>query len=264
MPPTKESLAPWSISKGQVAYNCNLQFRLKYIERAKKQHIESSAGRIGAAAHEFIEQYMKGDAYELAYRKAVINNKLTRKETLTLATYKDAVLSFVERFTKWRETLGVSDEDYFIEKDVSFDKDCNPVGYWDKSSFFRGKWDIGALVRRAGKLYVVIIDHKTGAPKEDLERYKDQLWSYMASALIMYPDLAGAQSAIHWMQADDPSKAIVWGSMINREQIEDEILPWFWEYFDAAGKKGLDTPVPEKGWYCDFCEYRYRCPLFSK
>lgn len=259
-----KKFAPWSISKAKVANNCTFRFNLQYVKRKKQRRIERPEGRIGAAAHEFVEDCLAGDDYRLAYKKAVISNKLTRDETLELATYKNAVLAFVERFTKWRKKMGVKDDDFFIEKDVAFDRDRNITGYWDKeATFYRGKWDIGALVRRNGKLYVVILDHKTGAPKDSLDRYQDQLWSYVASAKVLYPDLAGAQSAIHWMRAEDPSDAIMWGPMISADKIENEVMPWFWEYFDDAGKKGLETPVPKKGWYCDFCGYKHLCPIFK-
>lgn len=255
---------PWSISKAQVANNCTLRFNLQYIEKAKQQRIERPEGRIGAAAHEFVEDCLEGKDYREAYKKAVVSNRLTREETLELATYKDAVLGFVKRFTAWRDKMGVSVDDFFIEKDVAFDRDRNITEYWGKDSFFRGKWDIGALVRRGGKLYVIIMDHKTGEPKDDLERYKDQLWSYVASAKVLYPDLAGAQTAIHWMKADDPKKAIVWGKMMSAEKIESEVMPWFWDFFAEAGEKGQGVPVPTQGWFCDFCGFKYRCPLYRK
>lgn len=256
-------LTPWSISKGQIAHGCTLRFSLQYIEKAQKQKIERSEGRVGAAAHLFVEYCLQGDDYKVAYQKAVVDQRLTRNETLQLATFKDAVLRFIDRFATWRDKMNVADDEFFIEKEVAFDKDKNLTGYWDSETFFRGKWDIGALVRRSGKLYVIIIDHKTGVPKDNLERYQDQLWSYVASAKILYPELAGAQPAVHWMRADDPDDSIVWGPMISARRIEDDIMPWFWEYFEEASSKGLDTPVPKKDWYCDFCPFRYRCPLFA-
>jgi len=264
-----KDLEPWSISKGQVAHACNFRFNLKYIKREKGKRIERPEGRIGSAAHEFVEDCLKGMAYKTAYKKAVVANRLTRNETLTLATYKDAVLAFVKRFAAWRDKLGVSTEDFFIEKEVAFDRETNLTGYWDKNTFFRGKWDIGAIVKRGDKRYVIVIDHKTGTPpgptdEDPLSKYKDQLWAYIASAKVLYPDLVGAQAAIHWMKAEDPEDAIVWGPMISAEKISQEVMPWFWKYFGDAGNKGVATPIPTKGWYCGFCEFRYRCPLFRE
>lgn len=264
MTPRKESLAPWSISKGKVAHNCTLRFNLKYVEKAEKQKVEASAGRIGAAAHVFVEECLKGVDYKKAYKKAVMSQVLTREETLELATFKNASLDFVDRFTKWRENMGVSESDFFIEKEVAFDRNKNESEYWGDNTFFRGKWDVGAIVRQNNRMYVVILDHKSGQPKEDLGRYRNQLWSYIASAYVMFPQMAGAQTAIHWMKEEDRSNAIAWGPMVSADNIEEKVMPWFWDYFEEAEEKGVSDPVPSEGWYCDYCEYKYRCPLFKE
>lgn len=256
------SFAPWSISKAQVAHNCTLQFNLKYAKKERGKTVVRSEGRVGAAAHEFMENILAGHPVDFAYKKAVIDNKLARNETLTLATYKDAVLQFRDRIAAWRMKMGVRDTDFFIEKEVAFTREMEVVDYWDKTAYYRGKWDIGALVQRNDGLYVIIMDHKTGQPGEDLSRYKDQLWAYIASAMVMYPHLSGAQTAVHWMKAETPKEAIVWGDMYKADQIKAEILPWFFSYFDAANARGNDVPLPSQGWQCDFCEYKYKCPLF--
>ena len=262
-----QDLTPWSISKGQVAQDCSLRFNLKYIKRERGQKIERPEGRIGSAAHLFLERCLKGEDYKSAFMKSSIDEKLTREESLELATFKDPVLRFVKRFNAWRKKMGVGDDSFFIEKEVSFSRDKVPTGFWDTDTFFRSKWDIGAIVEKGTGKHVVIIDHKTGTPPaagdpDPLGKYRDQLWSYIASAYIEFPDLAGVQTAIHWMREDDPKHSIMWGQAMSKDRIVAEILPWFWKYFAEATDKGCGTPTPKKGWYCDFCEYRYKCPLF--
>lgn len=265
---TEDDLTPWSISKGQIAQNCSFRFHLQYIQRAPKQTIERPEGRIGSAAHLFVENCLQGMDYKLAFRKAAMSNPMTRNEILELKTFKDNALGFVDRFTQWREKMGVGDDAFFIEKEVAFNDKMEPSEYWGDDTFFRGKWDIGAIVERRGKRYVIIIDHKTGNPpasdaNNPLGKYQDQLWSYIASAFVLYPDIAGAQTAINWLREDDDDLATMWGKMVPRKEIQEEVMPWFWRYFDEASNNVMQRPTPNKGWYCDFCAYKYKCPLFD-
>lgn len=252
--------APWSISKAKVAYDCNQRFFWKYQERLKGRRVERSEGRLGTAVHQILERTLQGDEYDKAFRMAAIDAKLTRNEMLTLATFRDSVMRFLERFGAWCEKYGVKKEDILIEEELSITANLTPTGYWSTDSLMRGLIDIGVRVRLDGKLFIVIIDHKTGNPRE-MDEYVTQLKAYGVMACAFYPEVEGVQPVIHWPKAEEPQDVFDWGPMWTREQIETELVPWLHSFLDGANERGLAEPKPVVGWYCEYCEFRHRCPL---
>lgn len=256
---TSEALRPWSISKAGVAHQCGLRFHLKYVIRSQdKREIIRPEGRIGKAAHDVQERVLRGEPFDKAFKSAVIREKLTRNEMLEAVTYKTAIQKFTQRFSAWAKKFNA--EKILLEHEVSILRDLTPCDYWDKRAFFRGVWDVGVLLRAEDGLRVVILDHKTGAPKE-LSVYEDQLNSYLVTAYALYPELVGAQTAIHWLQAANDASAIDWGPFVSTAHIKETLVPWFLDHLDTATTKGLTSKVPVRGWYCGFCEFQHVCPL---
>jgi len=255
--------APWSISKAKTAYQCSQQFHWKYKERLKGRRIERAEGRVGIAVHKLLERMLQGEEYDMAFRKSAIDAKLTRPEMLTMATFRDAATRFMERFYAWCDRYGVDRKnDIFVEEALSITRDLKPTKYWGDDSLIRGYLDLGVRVRLQGELYVVIIDHKTGNPSE-MERHLQQLKVYSVMACAFHPEVAGVQPVIHWPKAEETKDVFDWGPMWSREYVEQELAPWLFEYLDGANAQGLADPEPTQGWFCDYCEFRHRCPLFG-
>ncbi len=257
------SFAPWSSSKISVVDSCTLRFHFKYRLRDKGAPIARSEGRMGAAIHEFLELRLRGEAMDVAFRKAAVGNKLVHNEVLALAAARESTDRFMRRFSAWCAKKGVTKDRVFIEKDVMITHAYEAASdYWGKDVLYRGKWDIGVVIPSAEGPVVVIIDHKTGERRET-QKYQDQLWSYIASAYYTYPDLQGAQGALHWLDEDDAKESIQWGKYFSRERIEGLVLPWFVRQLQGAETRTQEPPVPTSSWMCNFCEYRHKCPLYK-
>jgi len=253
------SNAPWSISKANMAHECTYRFHMRYTKRAKGRRIENSAGRIGTAVHDILDRMLQGTEFKRAFVNASIQ-KLTRKEILELKTHEEGIKRFIERFADWRDKMGKPE--VYPEVQMAITEELGETGYWDKDAYFRGVLDISTVVTRGDQKYAVIIDHKTGMPS-DIEKYKPQLDSYVAMASVVYPDIVGAQAAIHWVRAQEAAdeEVIAWGPMYKRPVIEKLILPQFLEHLQSAEARAQERPTPTEGWYCEFCEYQDSCPI---
>jgi len=250
---------PWSISKANLAHQCTLRYHLKYSKRVAGHHIESSAGRIGSAAHQILEKMLKGDDFRTAFVAAAMS-KLTRTEQLELKTYESGILRFLQIFGEWRTKMGRPE--VYPELQLAVTADLVGTDYWDSDAFFRGVLDISAVVTKNGEKFAIIVDHKSGDVTE-IDKYMDQLDAYVAISSIIYPEVVGAQAAIHWLRAESSldQKPIVWGPMYYRTEIEETILPKFLKHLAEAEERVRGRPVPTAGWYCTFCEYQKTCPI---
>ena len=253
------SHAPWSISKANVAHECTLRFHLRYTKKATGRHVESSAGRIGTAVHDIIDRMLRGENYPSAFKSAAIKN-LTRPEILELKTHERGILRFMAMFADWRARQGRPE--VYSELQAAITEDKTATGYWDADCYFRGVMDISAVVTKVDDKFAVVIDHKTGQVS-DIAKYQEQLEAYVVFAAIIYPDVSGAQAAIHWIQAEEAleQKPIVWAPMYRRDVIENVIAPRVFARLRSAEELSRGRPTPTEGWYCDFCEYRDSCPI---
>lgn len=248
-------LSPWSMSKVQAAVNCPFRFRVKYVERKKGHEPKRSAGRVGIAAHAAIEKYLLNVDLKRALHEAAIDNKLTTPEIEELVSYTQHILSFVQRLDTFKKAKNVSEQ--FVEKRFGLTVDNRPTKFFPKKGrdepvFFRGVWDI---CLRAREKYIIIIDHKSGAVKE-IDTYRDQLRLYAIAAVHVFPNVAGVQSALHFLQSEE----IVWDKLELTEKIKAEYFPWYVDFLSRAAQEAANTHA-RKGWYCGFCEYTDLCPL---
>lgn len=250
------------MSKANAAFNCPFRFQLKYVKKTKGHKPRSSAGRVGIAAHEAIEHYLKGMELSQAIHRANVKQRLTTPEMEEVVAFAHSIREFKNRLDAFRQEKGVTET--FIEKKFGLSIDFQPTKFFTKANdsvqvFFRGVWD---LCLRAKEKYMIIIDHKSGAVKTNdqgnatLDSYEDQLNLYAIAALNVFPNVAGVQSAIHYMQSGE----IIWDDMRSAETIRSTLYPWFYEYLNRAAKEAL-SPAARKGWHCSFCEYTDLCPL---
>ena len=255
---------PWSVSKADTAHACNQRFHFKYASTEKGYQVTRSDGRIGRAVHHILELMLQGTEFSAAFRGAAINNGLTRKEMYELKTFTDKIHRFMKRYADWSSRYKIEEE--LVERQIAIREDITECGYWDSDAYLRGVIDLGVRVRRGDATYLIVIDHKSGQPKE-IDNYKNQLWAYHVMALGAYPDIAGVQAAIHWLRAEDvleergEQKVIEWYPMQSAETIRETMVPWLHDYLGTAQAQGEAEPVPTEGWYCNFCEYQHVCPL---
>lgn len=259
---TVRNHAPWSVSKAAVAHDCTLRFNLKYVAKRAGKRSVGTAAKVGSAVHLFLEYRLQGIDVETAYVQTLRQEKLTRPEQRKLQEFVQPAARFLDRFRAFLDKRSVPEDATSIEFGVAFTRDRVLVDYWDKSAYWRGKWDIGVYIPDGARPRAIIMDHKTGNPlHKKPERYETQLKSYLVSALIAQPELRTAQTVIHWVREDDASKLFDWGKPKTRSAIEAELVPWFFEYYDAAQKRTEEPPMPTAGDYCRFCEYTKVCPL---
>lgn len=250
---------PWSISKANVAHQCQYRYHLQYSKKTKGHRVESSAGRIGTAVHGILERMLAGGDYRESFIAEAMAG-LTRPETLDLKTFESGIHRFVAMFKSWRRKMG--GPEVYLEHQLAFTEAGALSEYWGDDTYFRCVYDIYTLVERDGKLYALVFDHKTGDPS-DIDKYSAQLNSYLATAILTNPEVAGAQAAIHWVKAEEKKdeKPVVWGKMYTREDVLTSVVPSLREYLQAAEALTQERPKPTEGWYCDFCQYQKICPL---
>lgn len=257
---------PWSISKLTAARECPCKFYLQYIKKEKQEKTTDPRGRIGDAVHRTIELMLHGQSDEFALRKSAIDAKLTTNEAETLLEYKPKIFEFLDRLKTYREKQKVQKE--FVELKFGLTQSLKPTKFFAKDVFFRGIWD---LVLTLQKPVIIIIDHKSGKPKETPQGEVEaqdpaQLKSYAVAAKHLYPNindepLKGIQSAIHYVKAG----LIKFEEFISAEQIEEEYVPWLVNHInESVVNITEENPKAQRGWACAFCGYKNTlCPLFN-
>lgn len=256
-----EDFNPWSVTKAKIAHNCSLRFNWQYVNKVPGKKVERAEGRIGKAVHQILERMLLGHTWKKAFFQAALDASLTRTEMQELDTFKDSVHRFLDRFSAFCEKNNVSEDEIYVEHDLLVFRDLTSCDdYWEDDLWIRGVVDVGVRVIRNEDPYMIIIDHKTGRPRE-IDEYMTQLRTYAVMTMGVFPDVAGVQAAIHWPRAEDPKDVFSWGPMWPKEYVLETLYPWLSEYLGEAAAKGLADPTPQQGWYCDYCQFRYRCPL---
>lgn len=245
---------PWSISKLDVAKNCALRFKYKYIDKEREPEVSDGRGRVGKAAHLALELTLKGQDLSRAMKKAAIDEKLTTTEADDLLAYKANVIDFLDRYAKYKEKHQATGQ--FVEKRFGLTEDFKPAAFFGKDVFFRGVIDLGVLLPDE---VMIIIDHKSGQ-RYSVNKYASQLKSYAIAGIAMNPKTTGVQTALHWVK----DKAIDWAKFTSREEIENKLKPWLVEYINNCTETiVVDAPQPNKGPWCTFCGYKAKCPSWA-
>jgi len=254
--------APWSLSKAQLAKNCSFRFDLQYVKKVKStEPPKSSAGRIGTAAHEALEHYLKQPTHDpeqlkRALTRGAVDNELTTPEIEDLMSLAHNMVRFRGRLEVIKQKFGVTEQ--LVEKRFGLTRDLKKTGFWSKKDvFFRGVWD---LVLRTKSGHVAIIDHKSGQPPKDLNDVKAQsraqLDTYAVSALTCFPEMPAVQTSLHFVQSEE----IIWTAKRTAEEIREKLVPWYHEFINGAAAE-VPSKAAHKGWYCAFCGHTQLCPL---
>jgi ATP-dependent exoDNAse (exonuclease V) beta subunit len=241
--------APWSISKADLGKQCGLKFQWKYVEKKKEQVSVRSEGRVGSAAHKAMELVLKGSDMQNAFTVASVDNKLTTKEIDDLMTFNGSITAFLQRIAKFKAKAPAIDT--LVEHQFGLTRELKPSTFFGKDVFFRGVYDFGLRLENRD---LVIIDHKSGAPSDDMSKYTNQLNSYALAGRQLFPEIKGVQSALHYLQ----DGSLVWGTYITTTEIDERLAAWLMTYLNES-VEGIDGK-PRPGWYCGFCGYASQCP----
>lgn len=246
--------APWSLSKAQTALTCPYRFDLKYIHKRKGMvPPKDSARKVGIAAHAALEMVLGGKDLKEAMIKAAVDENLTSTETEDLRSLGHNIKNFIERLGTFKKKKGVNEQ--HVEKKFGLTRGMRPTKFFGKSVFFRGVWDLCLISEDSSKKYLIVIDHKSGRTK-DLSYYTDQLKLYSLAGIHLFPDIAGVQSAIHFI----PDENIVWSTYNTAAIIRKLYYPWYIDLLNKAAA-GVPSKRAQKCWLCPFCEFHGECPL---
>jgi len=251
--------APWSMSKAALANNCSFSFNLKYVKKIRGARTSSAAGRIGNVVHKTLEKNLNGgtteEVKEAMYRESV-NQKLTSVEMEDALGYMHNIASFKERLDNYKKRHDI--ERTLVEKQFSLTKDFKETQYYGKESFFKGIWDLVLITK--DRKNIVIIDHKSGEAKEPdqaLEQYREQRQFYAIGAYYLFPGVENIYTSFHFVQSEE----IIWAQQPDTpDVIENEYLPWFYDYLNSSAEKAQKA-VPTESWFCSFCNHIAFCPL---
>ena len=256
---------PWSISKANLALQCSLRYSLQYVEKAPGVKPESGAGRVGQGVHSLLENAIKGrGTLESNFVEACVSSRLTHNEVYELKTYLRSVDRFVTRFRAFCEAQEIPPEHIWAEKYFGVDSDFNAVtDRWSKKTWLLGYSDLVVLSKRGDKSRILIIDHKSGEPSLETTKHADQLKVYGAMALAHWPDAEGVQVCLHWPREDDDTKMFAWESIWPAARIRDEFIPEIKGLIQRAEVAAAAPPAAARNEYCEYCQFKYRCPLFA-
>ncbi len=247
--------APWSISKAGVIQKCSQQFDFKYGPKKIKELEVFQQATVGVVVHKVLEMALDGTPLKIAFRHAIDQSGVTTNEIDEIMAFYDQLDRFVKRMTAFQKKHGVMPQNRYIERRWAIKPDFTSTTFFDKTGLFRGVVDFGMLT---AKQDLVIIDHKTGKPKDMLE-YDAQFKSYCVMALAVMPKIRGVQTAVNFTLTDQ----LVWNKFAPAEQIRSEYQPWLVEYLTKSCEKLLEKPVAVKGWYCGWCGYKSICTAFG-
>jgi hypothetical protein len=261
----------WSISKLKVLQKCPFQFYLKYVLKIKVPEIiggrqETLSADVGSAAHRILELVMKSksisESFALTKKEFVgagcSDGKLTEEQWVEhVENLEMAVSAFKDRMEAFSRRNPI--KRVFTEMRIGVTKDWEPCAFFDKDAYFRGIVDLCIQLENGD---LIIIDHKTGGGEGSLRPYETQLNSYKPLFHYGIDKIAGSQSAIHFIRAQD----VRMSQYHNQEEIEGKLRRALeWEFSGA-----VDT-VTELGYfkhicgsYCKWCEYASVCKAPGK
>lgn len=256
--PLAKQYGPWSISKAGVAETCAAQFKHKYILKTPEESVPS-ANTVGTHAHSILEFRIAGKSKDVARRLAAEKTPLTSNEADNLRALEDTIEEFLRKWDVFCARNKV--QKVMLEAEWAFTAEYKRTGFFSPDVYFRGKVDLAALT---GDRDLIVLDHKSGVSQDINGRFggkfKKQLWSYAAMALVNIDDLAGVRPGINFLQGDRYEK-IQWLDYIDAPRIQKLFVPWLFDTLNDAAEK-LVEPFPARPklrWPCEWCSYRPSC-----
>lgn len=244
---------PWSYSKLETARKCPFSFNRRYIDKVPAPYVENEAAKIGRMMHEILENCLKGQNINDAYKKVcIVKNQLTTHEMERCVGFRPRVISFLEKIKDFEIGNAVSRK--FVEIDVAITADFKPAGYWDKDPLplFRGKMDFGIL---NDKNYLCIIDHKTGDVPTKQYSFNQMLSYEVLSYYGLREPVKGVKTMLHFISTGD----ILQFDGVSEEDIVNKRKFEFIRFMESCVSE-IPSNTPKTGKHCDWCSYKTICP----
>lgn len=237
---TEEKLAPTirpiaavmahSHSRLQVFSQCPLSYRLTYIDKVPVE--SSDALEIGAAAHEFFEQWVKMQTplkrpYDDDVDKVVLDvaSKCFQKEARDQSNFKD-YLEICKTFTKEYKP----DPQYPVviaEMQIAFDRNWLKCGWFEPEVKFRAKIDRLELPRQWDPgdsepiKKIRVTDYKTGYAGA-MDSFQLDVYALVAS--LLYPDLEQVEIQFYYVKSGFKSAKLLEVKDLDVTKIQLEAL----------------------------------------
>jgi len=197
---TTETLKPMSHSHSRLVTfsQCPLSYRLAYIDKVPAE--SSDALEIGAAAHEFFEEYVS-KGLEIRFEKDqdaidAMAAKCFQKQARNQDNYKD-VLDICRTFVKAYKP----DPAYPIvepERQVAFKKHWIPCSWNDPEVMFRAKIDLIEEPAEQPVKKIRITDYKTGFSGQ-LNSFQLDVYAFVAS--LLYGNLEQVEIQFYYIKS---------------------------------------------------------------
>lgn len=208
----EQTITSWSYSRYGTYEQCAFKAKMLYIEKFKEP--SSLALDKGVAVHAEIERYLK-----------LKDEPLPQCAIKLCADYEE-----------------LKAKKPYVELEVCFNKDWQPVDWFAKDAWVRIKID--ALVKDSD--YCLIIDHKTGRVRDS---YEPQLELYALTGLLMFPNVNVVDTELWFVDAGRKLE----GQRYTRDDLEMLKARWT----DRVTPMLTDTifnPTPNQ--YCGYCHFR--------
>lgn len=160
----EQTITSWSYSRYGLYEQCAFKAKLLYIDKFKEP--SSAALDKGVQVHSEIERYLK-----------LKDEALPQCAIKLCADYEEL---------KARKP--------YVELEVCFNKDWQPVDWFAKDAWVRIKID--ALVKEGNTC--LIVDHKTGRVRDS---YEPQLELYALTGLLMFPTIEQIDTELWFVDA---------------------------------------------------------------
>lgn len=208
----QQVITSWSYSRFGTYEQCPFKAKLLYIEKLKEP--SSQALEKGTAVHAELERFLK------------LADERLPQSALKLEEHAVAI--------KARKP--------YVELEVCFNKDWQPVDWFAKDAWVRIKIDF--LIKEDN--YCLIGDWKTGRVRDS---YEPQLELYALTGLLMFPNVDTIDTALYFVDAG----MVIEGQQYKREDLE--LLKARWT--DRVSKMLTDTEfAPTPNQYCKWCSFR--------
>ena len=267
-----QRLAPWSATKLKTATKCPFKAYHQYINKSEEKWDvlpDDSPMVIGIKMHTFMElvlgkfpkdkfPHMK-DLQAFGERMLQVIKKdedLSFKELDAIDSLYHGALNTCQRFLSHKmrtKALG------FIEIPVGIDKEFQPVDFFSKDVFFRGKIDYLMLTPNGA---AAIIDTKTGA-WPSFKGHSQQLRCYEVMVLHSLKkkfkedyniDLSSFISGLAYIASEE----VLWDKVKPFPLVEgSETANWTNE-INRVSDKVFDKEI-KRGNHCNYCGYKHLC-----
>jgi len=242
--------APWSPSKAELASNCGLAFKYRYIDKIRVE-TKGSAAKIGTTVHRVQEHALKGETVNAALEAALkeFSHELTSVEVEKVRSFSPNVDAFKTRMDKLASKHPF--KQVFIEQTWAINANFEACDYADPAAMIRGIVDLAVLLE-SGQL--LIIDHKSGRPWP-ITKYLTQLDIYAIMGLAHVPALTAVQCGVHYVVNAD----LKWIDVRKVSYIKAVLQPWLLNMLNARATR-LQGYTATTGKHCSWCDYRKSCP----